>query len=71
MTRRRSAALEALKGAPGRLELGQRNGAPIFVDYAHKPDALESSARHFTAADKKRLIVVSGAAAIATVASAR
>jgi UDP-N-acetylmuramoyl-L-alanyl-D-glutamate--2,6-diaminopimelate ligase len=27
--------------ARGRLEpIGQRNGAPIFVDYAHKPDAL-------------------------------
>src|SRR6185295_17150832 len=35
------AALEGLEGAKGRLELvGQRNGAPIFVDYAHKPDAL-------------------------------
>ena len=35
------AALERLKGAKGRLELvGERNGAPIFVDYAHKPDAL-------------------------------
>src|ERR1044072_6159830 len=34
-------ALEGLEGAKGRLELiGQRNGAPIFVDYAHKPDAL-------------------------------
>mgnify|MGYP003694135287 CR=1 FL=1 len=30
-----------LKGAKGRLELvGENNGAPIFVDYAHKPDAL-------------------------------
>jgi UDP-N-acetylmuramoyl-L-alanyl-D-glutamate--2,6-diaminopimelate ligase len=36
------AALEALQGAPGRLELmGRRNGASVFVDYAHKPDALE------------------------------
>ena len=35
------AALASLKGAKGRLELvGERNGAPIFVDYAHKPDAL-------------------------------
>ena len=35
------AALESLKGAKGRLELvGERDGAPIFVDYAHKPDAL-------------------------------
>ena len=34
-------ALEHLVGAKGRLELvGVNNGAPIFIDYAHKPDAL-------------------------------
>ena len=33
--------LEHLEGAKGRLEfVGEHNGAPIFVDYAHKPDAL-------------------------------
>jgi UDP-N-acetylmuramoyl-L-alanyl-D-glutamate--2,6-diaminopimelate ligase len=36
--------LGRLKGARGRLELvGERNGAAIFVDYAHKPVALESA----------------------------
>lgn len=36
------AALSALKGAPGRLEkvATARNGASIYVDYAHTPDAL-------------------------------
>jgi UDP-N-acetylmuramoyl-L-alanyl-D-glutamate--2,6-diaminopimelate ligase len=35
------AALEHLQGAKGRLEqVGEHNGAPVFVDYAHKPDAL-------------------------------
>ena len=40
-------ALAGLEGAPGRLELvGQRvfsptQSAPVFVDYAHKPDALD------------------------------
>ncbi len=37
------AALKHLTGAPGRLEqVGSRRGAPIFVDYAHKPDALQN-----------------------------
>jgi UDP-N-acetylmuramoyl-L-alanyl-D-glutamate--2,6-diaminopimelate ligase len=37
------AALEHLKGAPGRMEKVAfgRKGAPIFVDYAHTPDSLE------------------------------
>jgi UDP-N-acetylmuramoyl-L-alanyl-D-glutamate--2,6-diaminopimelate ligase len=55
-------ALEHLIGAPGRLELvGTSRGAPIFVDYAHKPDALAKALealRPYTAA---RLIVVLGA----------
>ncbi|MCP8937175.1 UDP-N-acetylmuramoyl-L-alanyl-D-glutamate--2,6-diaminopimelate ligase [Alsobacter sp. SYSU M60028] len=35
------AALPKLAGVKGRLEkVGERNGAPVFVDYAHKPDAL-------------------------------
>jgi UDP-N-acetylmuramoyl-L-alanyl-D-glutamate--2,6-diaminopimelate ligase len=37
-------ALEALKGASGRLELvgTTADGAPVYVDYAHKPEALEN-----------------------------
>ena len=47
------AALEHLEGAPGRLDLaGQtKDGALIYVDYAHKPEALENvltSVRPFT-----------------------
>jgi len=37
------AALEHLHGVPGRLErVGARNDAPIYVDYAHTSDALET-----------------------------
>jgi UDP-N-acetylmuramoyl-L-alanyl-D-glutamate--2,6-diaminopimelate ligase len=38
------AALEHLEGAPGRLELigHTKDGATIYVDYAHTPDALET-----------------------------
>ncbi|MGE7368215.1 UDP-N-acetylmuramoyl-L-alanyl-D-glutamate--2,6-diaminopimelate ligase [Neorhizobium sp. NPDC001467] len=56
------AALEKLVGASGRLELvGQTlDGAPAYVDYAHKPDALQnvlSSVRPFTTG---RVVVVFG-----------
>ncbi|MFI4999554.1 MAG: glutamate ligase domain-containing protein [Reyranellales bacterium] len=51
-----------MSGAPGRLQLVARHksGAPVYVDYAHKPEALEtvlSTLRPFT---KGRLIVVFG-----------
>ncbi|MBL4613260.1 MAG: UDP-N-acetylmuramoyl-L-alanyl-D-glutamate--2,6-diaminopimelate ligase, partial [Magnetovibrio sp.] len=36
-------ALEHLEGVPGRLQkVGQVNGAAVYVDYAHTPDALEN-----------------------------
>ena len=55
-------ALEGLEGAKGRLELiGQRNGAPIFVDYAHKPDALSKALEALRPYAKRKLIVVFGA----------
>ncbi|MGP8232588.1 MAG: UDP-N-acetylmuramoyl-L-alanyl-D-glutamate--2,6-diaminopimelate ligase [Methylovirgula sp.] len=55
------AALENLQGASGRLELvGRRDGAPIFVDYAHKPDALDNVLRTLRPLARRRLIVVFG-----------
>jgi len=55
-------SLEALKGAKGRLErVGERNGAPIFVDYAHKPDALAKALQALRPYAKRRLVVVFGA----------
>jgi len=54
-------ALSRLRGAPGRLELvGAKEGAPIFVDYAHKPDALEKVLQVLRPLTKGRLIVVFG-----------
>jgi UDP-N-acetylmuramoyl-L-alanyl-D-glutamate--2,6-diaminopimelate ligase len=55
-------ALEHLKGAPGRLDLVGTTaaGAPVYVDYAHKPDALRNvleSVRPFTTG---RVVVVFG-----------
>jgi UDP-N-acetylmuramoyl-L-alanyl-D-glutamate--2,6-diaminopimelate ligase len=56
------AALEQLKGAKGRLELvGRKNGATIFVDYAHKPDALAKALDALRAFARGRLMVVFGA----------
>jgi len=55
-------ALEGLQGAKGRLEMvGQKNGAPIFVDYAHKPDALAKALDALRPYAKRRLVVVFGA----------
>ena len=55
-------ALESLKGAPGRLDLvGQAaSGAPVFVDYAHTPDALENVLRTLRPLAKRKLAVVFG-----------
>jgi UDP-N-acetylmuramoyl-L-alanyl-D-glutamate--2,6-diaminopimelate ligase len=56
------AALEKLQGASGRLELvgHTHDGALAYIDYAHKPDALENvlnSVRPFTTG---RVVVVFG-----------
>jgi UDP-N-acetylmuramoyl-L-alanyl-D-glutamate--2,6-diaminopimelate ligase len=56
------AALASLEGAKGRLELvGERCGAPVFVDYAHKPDALAKALEALRPYTKRRLVVVLGA----------
>jgi UDP-N-acetylmuramoyl-L-alanyl-D-glutamate--2,6-diaminopimelate ligase len=56
------ATLENLEGAKGRLErVAERNGAPIFVDYAHKPDALQKALRALRPYAKRKLVVVFGA----------
>jgi UDP-N-acetylmuramoyl-L-alanyl-D-glutamate--2,6-diaminopimelate ligase len=56
-------ALESLKGAKGRLDLVAHSakGAPIFVDYAHTPDALEKAILAVKPYVKRKLAVVFGA----------
>ena len=56
------AALEHIVGAKGRLDLaGVNNGAPIFIDYAHKPDALAKALDALRPAASGKLVVVFGA----------
>lgn len=56
------ACLEYLEGAKGRLErVGEYNGAPIFVDYAHKPDALAKALQALRPYAKRKLVVIFGA----------
>jgi UDP-N-acetylmuramoyl-L-alanyl-D-glutamate--2,6-diaminopimelate ligase len=56
------AQLEFLEGAKGRLErVAERNGALIFIDYAHKPDALAKALQALRPYARRRLVVVFGA----------
>jgi len=56
------AALEHLKGAPGRMEkvAFAAGGAPIYVDYAHTPDSLEKVLQALRPHTGNRLHVVFG-----------
>ena len=56
-------SLEDLIGAPGRLEFVGRkaNGAMVFVDYAHKPEALTHALSALRPMTENRLVVVFGA----------
>ena len=40
--------------------VGRRKNAPVFVDYAHKPDALDKALRALRPLVRKKLIVVFG-----------
>jgi UDP-N-acetylmuramoyl-L-alanyl-D-glutamate--2,6-diaminopimelate ligase len=54
-------ALEGLEGARGRLDLvGSVREAPVFVDYAHKPDALQKAIEALRPFVSRRLVVVFG-----------
>ena len=54
--------LENLKGAAGRLELigHSSQGAPVYVDYAHKPEALENVLKSLRPFAARQLVVVFG-----------
>jgi UDP-N-acetylmuramoyl-L-alanyl-D-glutamate--2,6-diaminopimelate ligase len=55
-------ALESIKGAKGRLDLAatSASGAPVFIDYAHTPDALENAITALRPYATGRLVVVFG-----------
>jgi UDP-N-acetylmuramoyl-L-alanyl-D-glutamate--2,6-diaminopimelate ligase len=55
-------ALETLEGVPGRLQLvgAHKNGAPVYVDYAHTPDALETVLNALRPHTTGRLVVIFG-----------
>jgi UDP-N-acetylmuramoyl-L-alanyl-D-glutamate--2,6-diaminopimelate ligase len=56
------AKLELLEGEKGRLErVAERNGALIFIDYAHKPDALAKALQALRPYARRKLVVVFGA----------
>jgi UDP-N-acetylmuramoyl-L-alanyl-D-glutamate--2,6-diaminopimelate ligase len=57
------AALALLKGVPGRMQLVGRhpNGAMVYVDYAHTPDALETALSAIRPHVGGKLAVVFGA----------
>ncbi|WP_395697112.1 UDP-N-acetylmuramoyl-L-alanyl-D-glutamate--2,6-diaminopimelate ligase [Methylocella sp.] len=56
-----AAALEKLEGAPGRLEkIGERRGGAVYVDYAHKPDALEKALAALRPYASGKLVVAFG-----------
>ena len=55
-------AVGDLQGVPGRLELAAQtaDGAALYVDYSHKPDALAAALQALRGHTKGRLIVVFG-----------
>lgn len=55
------AALRNVPVVPGRLELaGMKNGAAVFVDYAHTPDAIQNVCSTLRELEPSRLITVFG-----------
>jgi UDP-N-acetylmuramoyl-L-alanyl-D-glutamate--2,6-diaminopimelate ligase len=57
------AVLPRLSGVRGRMQLAatRRNGAAVYVDYAHTPDALETALRALRPHVMGRIVVVFGA----------
>jgi UDP-N-acetylmuramoyl-L-alanyl-D-glutamate--2,6-diaminopimelate ligase len=57
------AALPRLTGVRGRMQLAatRRNGAAVYVDYAHTPDALDTALRALRPHVMGRIVVVFGA----------
>lgn len=56
------AALESLTGVPGRMQRAgfHASGAPVYIDYAHTPDALETALMALRPHAPRKLVVVFG-----------
>ncbi len=56
------AALEDIKGAKGRLELSgiSAQNVPVFIDYAHTPDAISTALQALRPYVKNKLVIVFG-----------
>lgn len=54
-------AIKDFEAAPGRMErVARYNGAQIFIDYAHSPDALEKALQTLKKETKNKLVLVFG-----------
>lgn len=57
-------ALKSFPGVPGRMEIIQTNPFTVVIDFAHKPDALESALITLRKLKPKRIISVFGCAGL-------
>lgn len=57
-------AISSFPGIPGRMEVIQEKPFTVIIDFAHKPDALESALQSLKKMTKKRIISVFGCAGL-------
>lgn len=57
-------AVKSFPGVPGRMELVHKGKFKVYIDFAHKPDALEKALKWLRPKTKGRLIAVFGCAGL-------